>query len=359
MKRICAFILFSPLFALSQKKFSLSGKIDGLHEGSAISLTDINTVTDTVAKAIVKKDGFVLKGSLKEPTLLSLNVEGNRKAAVFLENSNAKISANANELRNIKVTGSATHAAFDAFQKKFNPLFEKLGQINQQLQYRGKTDSLWSALTNTTNEIQKEIESFIQTNKASPVSSFMLAVTMQLTEDILVTERRFNSLKPAAVNNFYGKYVKDMINETKFLAVGSVAMDFTQADTLGTPVSLSSFRGKYVLVDFWASWCGPCRQENPNVVYNYNKFKDKKFTVLGVSLDGPGQKARWLQAIHADNLTWTHVSDLQQWNNAVAVKYKIQSIPQNFLIGPDGKIVAKNLRGPALETKLCELLGCN
>jgi peroxiredoxin len=92
---------------------------------------------------------------------------------------------------------------------------------------------------------------------------------------------------------------------------------------------------------------------------NYNKFKDKKFTVLGVSLDGPGGKGKWLNAIHADNLTWTHVSDLQQWNNAVAVQYKIQQIPQNFLIGPDGKILAKNLRGPALESKLCELLGCN
>jgi peroxiredoxin len=113
------------------------------------------------------------------------------------------------------------------------------------------------------------------------------------------------------------------------------------------------------LLDFWASWCGPCRQENPTVVQNYHKFKDKNFTVLGVSLDRPGQKAKWLQAIHADNLTWTHVSDLQFWNNAVAQQYRVQSIPQNFLIGPDGKIVAKNLRGPDLESKLCEVLGCN
>jgi peroxiredoxin len=136
-------------------------------------------------------------------------------------------------------------------------------------------------------------------------------------------------------------------------------MDFIQPDTSGNPVALSSFRGKYVLVDFWASWCAPCRQENPNVVSNYNKFREKNFTVLGVSLDRPGQKDKWLQAIHLDGLAWTHVSDLQFWNNAVARQYKIESIPQNFLIGPDGRIVAKNLRGQALEAKLCEVLGCN
>ena len=138
-------------------------------------------------------------------------------------------------------------------------------------------------------------------------------------------------------------------------SIGSTAMDFTQNDKTGKPVSLSAFRGKYVLVDFWASWCGPCRAENPNVVSAYAKYHPKGFDILSVSLDRPGDKDKWLRAIHADKLDWTHVSDLQFWQNAEAVAYGVGSIPQNFLIDPQGKIIAKGLRGDELEEKLSEI----
>jgi len=139
------------------------------------------------------------------------------------------------------------------------------------------------------------------------------------------------------------------------IALGSNELDFTQNDALGKPVSLSSFKGKYVLIDFWASWCGPCRAENPNVVKAYNKYKDKGFTVLGVSLDGQSTRAAWLKAIDTDGLVWTQVSDLKGWSNEAAKLYDVKSIPQNFLIDPNGVVIGKNLRGEALNAKMAEI----
>jgi peroxiredoxin len=130
--------------------------------------------------------------------------------------------------------------------------------------------------------------------------------------------------------------------------------DFTQNDQNGKPVRLSSFKGKYVLVDFWASWCGPCRAENPNLVKAYNTFKSKNFTILSVSLDN--NKDKWLEAIKKDVLTWTHVSDLKYWQNEVAVQFGIQSIPASFILDPTGKIIGRDLRGADLDTFLSKNL---
>ena len=361
MKQLVILLLLIPAGLLAQTGFVIKGTVTGLAEASRVTLTDVNNATDTLARSTVKNGSFELKGTIKEANLYQLNFDASQKKAIlFIGNDNVTVKGSVDQLQELQIKGSPVHDDFVAFQNTFNPLFRTLTEMNRQLSTTPNVqpgDSLMLVYTNQLEKIKAAIGQFATDKKNSPVTPFMLVVTSELEQDISVLEKNYNLLAAAGQGGFYGKILKQRIDDAKVGAVGTQALEFTQADTTGKPVNLASFRGKYVLVDFWASWCRPCRMENPNVVSAFNKFKSKNFTVLGVSLDR--EKSPWLQAIKDDNLTWTHVSDLKFWQNDVARLYKVEGIPQNFLIGPDGKIVGKNLRGEALQAKLCELLGCN
>jgi peroxiredoxin len=356
MRSIILGLLLFPFALTAQDKFSIAGNVAGLPDGSSVTVSDINNPTDTLARTTVKSGTFELKGEVKEPNLLQLNFDGvKKKAVVFIGNDVVKISGTTEAIQDINVTGSKSHDDFEQFKKTFNPLFGKLGELGQKINGSAeKNDSLSSAYESELKKVKSEVDNFIKSKPASPVSPFLVMVTSEIETDASVMERRYAALDKKVQTGFYGNLIKQQIEDGKTGAVGTQAIEFSQADAEGKQVALSSFRGKYVLVDFWASWCRPCREENPNVVKAYNKFKDKNFTVLGISLDR--DKDSWVNAVKADNLIWTQLSDLKFWNNEVAAKYKIQSIPQNLLIDPNGKIVAKNLRGAELQSTLAKLL---
>jgi peroxiredoxin/acylphosphatase len=362
MKKLLTLLAFSPaiLFAQNQTKgFEIKGNVTGLADGKVqiVTMTDDHAV---IASDSVKNGVFSLKGSVTEPTLYFLVMSTEQPQYLYVENKPISITGSKADIKNIKIEGSQTHSDFVEFNKKFNPLIAELNGFAALIQAETddkKKEDLFKKYDSVVKRVNTEVGDFVAAKPSSYVSAFLLSVSAQVLANPVVMEQRFNSLTEEVRNSEIGKGLAQSIAYFKIGAVGTEALDFTQNDVDGKPVKLSSFKGKYVLLDFWASWCKPCRAENPNVVKVYNQFKDKNFTVLGVSLDQ--SKDAWVKAIDADRLTWNHVSDLQQWNNAVAQMYHIQSIPGNFLIDPNGKIVARDLRGEDLKKKLCELLGCD
>lgn len=312
----------TAVHAQDNDKVAITGTVKGLSSGKVYLQKFDNKMFQTLDSAEIKAGTFKFNKTLKLPELYGLTVNKEESPLyVFLEKGQINVSLDPEKYyRNSLVSGSVSNDLFSNYKK----------------------------------EKEVKIEEFIKKNPASLVSAYVLYRDFSYRLSPEEISHNLELLDPALHNTPYVAVLKDLVNVLNAVSLGKKAPDFEAANPEGKTIKLSDHFGKYLLLDFWASWCGPCRRENPNLVKAYQKYHEKGFDIFAVSLDK--SKEAWLKGIKDDNLSWNHVSDLAFWNSAAAKLYGVRAIPSNVLIDPNGVIIARNLTGEDLDKKLEELL---
>jgi peroxiredoxin len=347
----------------SEPHYVINGKIKGADSVTFLLQKREAGKIINLDSAVAYKGSFKMKGgALRYPEMVLLVARNSRmRTSFYLENAEITITGKLDSLYAAKITGSKTQDEYQGFIDSNNLLSEKYTKIYNEYQIAeqnrdtakvAQLEKDAAAVENEMTDLQKD---FVKNNPSSFAAPSILAQLSYEMEGSEI-ETYIIAMDTAVANTEIIKNLKERAVRMKAVDVGQKAPDFTMNDPEGNPVSLYSKIGsKLLLVDFWAAWCGPCRKENPNVVRVYKEFNKKGFDVFGVSLDQ--KKDDWVKAISDDKLTWTHVSDLQYWNNAAAKIYAVSAIPANFLLDEKGIIIGRNLREQALYDKVKEVLG--
>ncbi len=367
-KFILAIVGLSLIYSCSpdspKTNFSITGKVNDQKEGKLYFIhqgADGNPITDTVD---IQNSSFTFKGYLEEPTpyYISSNLLRNNNkppTLIFLEPTKMNMTLSVDDIENVVLENSESQNEYLEYKKA-----DKV--------YRDKVDSIYGVAVQNKEDaaLQKKLEDemydvdsmecdliseFVAQHRNSTVSAYLISGKFMSRGDFGRARTLFDQLSPDIQSSTIGQQIDEVLSKVSLTEIGAQAPGFTQENLHGQEISLSDYAGKYVLVDFWASWCSPCRQENPIVRQVYNKYKDDNFEIIGISLDK--DKSQWQKAIEMDQLTWPQLSDLNGWDNEVSKAYGVRSIPDNILIDPEGRIVAKGLRGEELGDKLKSIFG--
>ncbi len=371
-KIIYTAILSVALFSCKneiESQYKIIGKADGLKNGQIIFLEKEDEMQLTaIDTAVIKNGEFTFKGTQTEPELHFIHIKDleSSKVPVILEEGTISITIYKDSLDKSRITGTYNNDELYSFRTKGNTRIKAEMKAFERNNNAKMVAAQQSKDVTTINQLQKTYQAFldriekynndyINKNPTSYVSVLLLEDMMyNPTSNIQTLKKQYNKLSAELKNTKKGKSISEAFEKLSIVDVGVKAPDFEAPNPQGKIVSLKESMGKLTLVEFWASWCGPCRQENPYIVKMYNEFHDKGFNIISISLDK--NQDDWVEAIAEDNLRWNHISHLKSWQEPIAILYSVKSIPSTFLLDQNGIVIAKDLRQEDLHKKIKELL---